>query len=94
MHPPTSPADEHADMVSPAPFAGALTFPSSSGEARRLPQAIAHRGYTSAYPENTLAAFRGAVDIGAHAVETDLHLSKDGVVVLSHVCFSSLCDRV
>ncbi|KAK3378070.1 PLC-like phosphodiesterase [Podospora didyma] len=31
-----------------------------------------------------MAAFKAAVDIGAHAVETDLHLSKDGVVVLSH----------
>jgi glycerophosphoryl diester phosphodiesterase len=52
---------------------------------RKLPQAIAHRGYKAAYPENTMGAFKGAVDIGAHAIETDVHLSKDGVVVLSHV---------
>ncbi|KAK3327529.1 PLC-like phosphodiesterase [Cercophora scortea] len=32
-----------------------------------------------------MGAFRGAVEIGAHAIETDLHLSKDGVVMLSHV---------
>ncbi len=32
-----------------------------------------------------MGAFRGAVDIGAHAIETDVHLSADGVVVLSHV---------
>lgn len=32
-----------------------------------------------------MGAFKGAVDIGAHAIETDLHLSKDGVVVISHV---------
>lgn len=50
----------------------------------RLPQAIAHRGYKAAYPENSMAAFRSAVEIGAHAIETDLHLSRDGVVVLSH----------
>lgn len=31
-----------------------------------------------------MLAFRAAVEVGAHAVETDLHLSKDGVVVLSH----------
>ncbi|KAI4866736.1 PLC-like phosphodiesterase [Hypoxylon rubiginosum] len=49
-----------------------------------LPQAISHRGYKAAFPENTMAAFRGAVDVGAHAIETDLHLSRDGVVVLSH----------
>jgi glycerophosphoryl diester phosphodiesterase len=37
-----------------------------------------------------MAAFHGAVAAGAHAIETDLHLSRDGVVVLSHV---SDCDR-
>jgi len=31
-----------------------------------------------------MGAFKGAVTIGAHAIETDIHLSKDGVVVLSH----------
>ncbi|KAI0376013.1 PLC-like phosphodiesterase [Hypomontagnella monticulosa] len=51
---------------------------------RRLPQAIAHRGYKAAAPENSMLAFRAAVEAGAHAIETDLHLSKDGVVVLSH----------
>jgi glycerophosphoryl diester phosphodiesterase len=32
-----------------------------------------------------MGAFKGAVEVGAHAIETDIHLSKDGVVVLSHV---------
>jgi phosphatidylglycerol phospholipase C len=32
-----------------------------------------------------MLAFEGAVKIGAHAIETDVHVSKDGVVVLSHV---------
>ncbi|KDN68633.1 putative glycerophosphoryl diester phosphodiesterase [Colletotrichum sublineola] len=63
-----------------ATFASSL----SQSSARRLPQAIAHRGFKSLYPENTLLAFRGALDAGAHALETDLHLSRDGVVVLSH----------
>jgi len=54
---------------------------------RRLPQAIAHRGYKAKFPENTMGAFKGAVEVGAHAIETDIHLSKDGVVVLSHVSF-------
>jgi phosphatidylglycerol phospholipase C len=31
-----------------------------------------------------MGAFQGAVDVGAHALETDVHLSADGVVVLSH----------
>lgn len=51
---------------------------------RQLPQAIAHRGYKAAFPENTMAAFEGAVEVGTHALETDIHLTKDGVVVLSH----------
>lgn len=32
-----------------------------------------------------MGAFKGAVEVGAHAIETDVHLSKDGVVVISHV---------
>jgi hypothetical protein len=56
-----------------------------SKDGSRIPQAIAHRGYKAAFPENTMAAFVGAVKVGAHALETDLHLTKDGVVVLSHV---------
>lgn len=72
-----------------APFSAALQRPGRGGAGavsrRQLPQAIAHRGYKMAYPENSMAAFRSAVEIGAHAIETDLHLSRDGVVVLSHV---------
>lgn len=50
-----------------------------------MPQVIAHRGYKAEQPENTMGAFAGAVKVGAHALETDLHVSKDDVVVLSHV---------
>ncbi|KAM0808616.1 putative PLC-like phosphodiesterase [Seiridium cardinale] len=70
-----------------APFATALMTPVQGRHGEKpsqLPQAIAHRGYKAAFPENTMAAFRSAVEIGAHAIETDLHLSSDGVVVLSH----------
>ncbi|KAI0143942.1 PLC-like phosphodiesterase [Hypoxylon sp. NC0597] len=56
----------------------------ASPKSRHLPQAIAHRGYKVVAPENSMLAFRAAVEAGAHAIETDLHLSKDGVVVLSH----------
>ncbi|KAI9697816.1 MAG: gamma-tubulin [Candelina mexicana] len=56
----------------------------SNKSGRQLPQAIAHRGYKAAHPENTMGAFAGAVKAGAHAIETDIHLSRDGVVVLSH----------
>ncbi|ORY13129.1 PLC-like phosphodiesterase [Clohesyomyces aquaticus] len=50
----------------------------------KRPQAIAHRGYKAKFPENTMGAFKGAVEVGAQAIETDVHLSRDGVVVLSH----------
>ena len=56
------------------------------------PQNIGHRGYKAAFPENTMASFRGALAAGADAIETDVHLSKDGVVVLSHVKpFNTFC---
>lgn len=66
-----------------APWAAAR--PSLRDPSRRLPQAIAHRGAKAYFPENTMAAFRGALGAGSHAIETDVHLSADGVAVLSHV---------
>lgn len=37
-----------------------------------------------------MGAFKGAVEVGAEGLETDIHLSKDGVVVLSHVSFAEI----
>ena len=51
----------------------------------RLPQAIAHRGFKGQYPENTILSIDGAIRAGAQALELDLHISRDGIVVLSHV---------
>jgi len=65
------------------PASSSFTSAIDSPKGRR-PQAIAHRGYKAAFPENTMGAFKGAVKVGAHAIETDIHLTKDGVVVLSH----------
>ena len=47
--------------------------------------AIAHRGYKASYPENTMAAFIGATACRTQAIETDIHVTKDEVLVLSHV---------
>ncbi len=47
-------------------------------------QIIAHRGYSDVFPENTLAAFRGALDIGTDYIELDVQLTKDGQAVVSH----------
>src|SRR3990172_4840590 len=45
---------------------------------------MAHRGNSAAAPENTRAAFRRAIDDGADIIETDLHLTRDGVFVCIH----------
>lgn len=49
-----------------------------------LPLAVAHRGASGNAPENTMAAFRLAHNLFSAGVETDLHLTRDGVVVLLH----------
>ena len=44
----------------------------------------AHRGVKAQAPENTLPAFRLAIEKGFYSAETDVHLTKDGVWVVSH----------
>lgn len=44
----------------------------------------AHRGAAAERPENTLASFRRALELGADALETDVHLTADGAVVACH----------
>ena len=48
------------------------------------PLIIAHRGASALAPENTLAAFRRAIEDGAEGIEFDVRLSKDGVPVVFH----------
>lgn len=45
---------------------------------------IAHRGFSGVYPENTMLAFEKAVEAGADGIELDVHLSKDGEVMIIH----------
>jgi glycerophosphoryl diester phosphodiesterase len=45
---------------------------------------IAHRGFSGAAPENTIAAFKKAIDLGVDMIELDVHLSKDGQIVVIH----------
>lgn len=55
------------------------------------PVAIAHRGGTEHAPENSVAAFRAASEAGFRYLETDVHLTADGVVVAFH---DEVLDRV
>lgn len=48
------------------------------------PRVCAHRGLSQACPENTLPAFAAAIAAGAHEIEFDLRLSRDGVPVVCH----------
>src|SRR4051812_32195440 len=45
---------------------------------------VAHRGASAYEPENTLRAFRRAIEMGADMSELDLHLSKDGELIVMH----------
>jgi len=44
----------------------------------------AHRGASAECPENTLPSFRRALDLGADALELDVHLTRDRQIVVSH----------
>jgi glycerophosphoryl diester phosphodiesterase len=50
----------------------------------RRTQVFAHRGYSAKAPENSMAAFQLAWDVKADGIELDVHLSKDGQVVVIH----------
>jgi len=49
-----------------------------------LPRVVAHRGDSAHFPENTLEAFISACRMGVDVIETDVHLSKDGTLVIWH----------
>ena len=42
----------------------------------------AHRGASEQAPENTMAAFRLGLEMGAYGIETDIQRTADGVLVL------------
>ena len=60
--------------------AALLTAPASAAG----PLVAAHRGGAALWPENSLLAFRNAVALGADFLETDVHLTADGEVVVLH----------
>ena len=48
------------------------------------PKIIAHRGANRYAPQNTIPAFEKAVELGADGTETDVHITKDGHIVICH----------
>jgi glycerophosphoryl diester phosphodiesterase len=48
------------------------------------PLVFAHRGGSALAPENTMDAFANGISLGADGIELDVHLSRDGVVVVHH----------
>lgn len=61
-----------------------LLFLIAPSAAFALPLNVGHRGYSAAYPENTLVAVEAAYQGGADIVEIDLLKSSDGEVVIFH----------
>ena len=49
-----------------------------------MPLNIAHRGFSSRFPENTMLAFAEAEKAGCDGIELDVHLTSDGVPVVIH----------
>ena len=45
---------------------------------------FAHRGSKGTHPENTLTSFKEAVRVGSDGIELDVHLTKDGHLVVIH----------
>ncbi len=78
-------------METPPP--GALPGSPANDPARRLlrpylvadhPLFFAHRGGSALAPENTLVAFERGLSYGADALETDVHATRDGEIVIIH----------
>jgi len=70
-------------MTGPLPY---FTADSPSGSSARpgRPVAMAHRGFSLVGLENSLAAFRAAVELGFYHLETDVHTTSDGELLLFH----------
>jgi glycerophosphoryl diester phosphodiesterase len=54
------------------------------------PLSVAHRGHSIAYPENTLEAYRKAIELGVEMIECDVNITRDGQLVMMH---DSTLDR-
>jgi glycerophosphoryl diester phosphodiesterase len=51
---------------------------------RAAPLAIAHRGQSASFPEQTISAYRAAIDLGVDGIECDVQLTRDGRLAMMH----------
>jgi len=81
----TAPAPAAAP-VAPGPAPPTAQPAAEAGErpTRKRPHVIAHRGWSTVAPENTLAAIRKAVEIKSDAIEIDVHVTADGTPIVIH----------
>lgn len=63
---------------------GGVTEGNVDGAEETWMQVAAHRGYSSVFPENTMAAFEGALQLGVDYLEMDVQMTKDGRIVVFH----------
>lgn len=70
-----------AIQLSAFPLSSGFILASHSSEPQKL---VAHRGFSSVYPENTIPAIEGAIEKGFYGCEFDIHTTKDGIWVLNH----------
>ena len=55
---------------------------------------FAHRGaHNDMIPENSLLAFKRAIELEAQGVEFDIRRTKDGVIVINHDDYIDICDE-
>lgn len=73
-----------AISASVPPASGAGSSGRGTETRARAPRVIAHRGASGYAPENTLPAFERALELGAHEVELDVQLTRDGELILFH----------
>ena len=55
-----------------------------SPTSRKTPEKISHRGAHQTHPENSIPAFLRAIELGADAIELDVHGTRDGALVVHH----------
>ena len=71
-------------LMASSGFCSTVRITPAFAESNHLPEVVAHRGGRVWAPENTLAAFRKSVELGADGIELDIHRCKTGELIVIH----------